>query len=136
MLTLLMMFISLECQPSGNVRVAALQSDLQTLRSQVELYKVQHNDRVPGSDGAVKPAFTEARFKDQLMRRTDAEGTVRDNGEFGPYVQRFPKNSFAASGVQDKVAFGTDQRKANSKTEGWYFNTTTGSLYAAGFIKY
>ncbi len=61
----------------------SLASQLQTLRSQIELYKLQHRDAPPD-------------FKrhgwNQLTSKTAADGSMGPRGEFGPYLQSVPRN--------------------------------------------
>jgi len=112
---------------STEAKTSSLCSDLQTVRSQIELYKIQHNDAKPNmvlnDDG-----------DNALTLTTLVDGTVVAAGtanSFGPYLQKMPKNAF--SGVQTVVA-GTaapDEIPTNTTTGGWYFNTTTGAFNAA-----
>lgn len=62
---------------SQNARESSLQSTLQTLRSQVELYKLQHGDAIPN-----------------LVTNWSAfTGTSSFGGQsFGPYMQAIPVN--------------------------------------------
>lgn len=77
---------------SQDARRSSLSSQLQTLRSQIELYKLQHKDLLPnivgGTDGAT-PDYTNW---DILTKKTDVDGVVDAAGEFGPYMQAPPKN--------------------------------------------
>ena len=58
---------------------------LQALQSQLELYKLQHVDRMPDF----------ARFSDweQLLQPTGGDGTIEEHGEFGPYLDLPPENA-------------------------------------------
>ena len=60
-------------------------SQLQTLRSQILLFKLQHNDVLPD---LVANQWT------QLMSKTNLAGTVDTTatGLFGPYLQSIPTN--------------------------------------------
>lgn len=75
---------------STQSKVSNMQSSLQTIRSQLSLYKIQHND--------VAPAV--ATFEDQMTMFTDIDGNTnatRDaaNGfVYGPYLQSIPNNPF------------------------------------------
>ncbi len=101
---------------STEAKTSSLMTDLQTMRSQIELYKIQHNDDLPGSGSA---SFIEA-----MTGTTDIHGTA--SGSYGPYVQQIPTNQF-----NDKK----DITEANTTPEaapdtGWFFNTTTGEWRA------
>lgn len=62
---------------STQARLSSLKSNLQTIRSQIELYKVQHNDSPP----------TSAATFDAQMTAVGADG-------YGPYLQAVPTNPF------------------------------------------
>src|SRR5881392_1027324 len=55
---------------SQDARKNSLTSQLQTLRSQLELYKLQHLDQLPTNLIASTPAW------DQLVNRTNKDGTT------------------------------------------------------------
>src|SRR5215211_7879611 len=55
---------------SQDARKNSLTSQLQTLRSQIELYKLQHLDQLPSSLVASTPLW------DQLINKTNASGTT------------------------------------------------------------
>jgi len=116
-------------QASTEAKLNSLCSNLQTLRSQIELYKVQHNDVPPGNtvaaDGTVSAAATS--FGDQMVYCTELDGT--DNGtkerdadaKFGPYLERIPDNPFNGSNtVSDTSAAGV----------GWVYDPATGEIHA------
>ena len=74
-------------QASTEAREASLRSNLQSVRSQIELFKIQHNDFAPTSN---------ATFEDQMCGRTDQNGALNVAGEFGPYLQAIPVNPFTS----------------------------------------
>jgi len=88
---------------STEARESAMRSMQQTVRSQVELYKLQHADLYPTADGAVLSAFA----WNKLTDRTDAAGAVSSSGEFGPYLPQTPQNSLRA-GVSLVFALNDD----------------------------
>jgi len=92
-------------------------SDLQTIRMVIELYKVQHKDKKPGTVAGVS-------FEQALTQRTDADGTLNSAGAYGPYVQKMPKNLFNELDTIeiDGLVGGGDH--------GWHFDTTTGRFNA------
>ncbi len=102
---------------STEARVAALASDLQTVRSQIELYKIQHLDQLP-------PTTSFAAFE-TAMTTQGADG-------FGPYIVKIPSNAFATAN-QNVVEFGTTSIAAGLAGDGdpgWILNTTTGKFQA------
>lgn len=76
---------------STEARQNSVRSQLQTLRSQIELYKLQHNDDLPDL----------VTNWDQLTTVTEADGTAPEAGDqtFGPYMQSAPVNSLNNSSV-------------------------------------
>src|SRR5256885_12464599 len=67
---------------SQDARESALLSQLQTLRSQVELYKLQHHDTLPNIVGASPACWT------ALTTKTDSYGAASAAAKaFGPYMQ-------------------------------------------------
>jgi general secretion pathway protein G len=74
---------------STDARRNSLTSQLQTLRSQMELYKLQHNDKLPAcllSTGADPDAQWV-----QMTQKTDVSGNTTGT-DFGPYLQQNPTN--------------------------------------------
>lgn len=115
-------------EASQDARASALRTDLQTIRSQLELYKVQHLDRYPHMvyDGSTWQEDT-GNFLDRLTGTTDLYGNTGGD-DYGPYLQQFPANPFASDNGRE-VAFGTGSPDG-SGDPGWYFNTETGQIYA------
>jgi len=68
---------------SQDARESALLSQLQTLRSQIELFKLQHMDKLPDLVTNWNP----------LTTKTDSEGAASAAPDaFGPYMQSAPSN--------------------------------------------
>jgi general secretion pathway protein G len=70
---------------STSARVASLQGQLQTLRSQIQLFKLQHND--------VLPDLVTNQWA-QLLSKTNVSGAVdvTVTGIYGPYLESTPVN--------------------------------------------
>ena len=110
---------------SNDARESALASDLQMLRSQLELYKVQHLEIYP--DEALA-----ADWIAQLTETTDNMGATTGI-DLGPYMQRFPVNPFVPSGLALMVIFESDidtlePPAATLDTSHWWFNTSNGKF--------
>ena len=73
---------------SESAKGSSLQSQLQTIRSQLELYQVQHNGNYP----------TVAQMWGNLTGTTDVSGDLAGT-DFGPYLQAAPKNPFTNTSV-------------------------------------
>ena len=126
-------------EASNDARVSAVVSDLQTVRSQIELYKIQHRDQYPGSTidpatGIVTvvasgEAFVGTLATGGLLGITDINGTpvarVADGAQ-GPYMAKFPTNGFCTSGGNTVDVAATDG--TGSATIGWWFNNLTGNF--------
>ena len=110
-------------QASTEAKMNSLCSNLQSLRSQIELYKVQHNDVAPLA----------ATFSAQMTQTTSIAGaTSGDKARtttyaYGPYLERVPENPF--NNLATVVAI-TDPCDAGSGTYGWAYINATGEIYA------
>ena len=108
-------------EASSEARLSSLCTDLQTMRSQIELYKFQHADALPGAGGAT--------LVEAMTGLTDIDGNVAaaaGDGVYGPYVQKIPTNQFNDSDVIDET--GTPGVPANGS--GWDFDPVTGAWHA------
>jgi general secretion pathway protein G len=118
---------------STEAKTSSLCSDLQTVRSQIQLYKIQHTDNLPGVVSANHP--TDVDFTNAMIGMTNSYGeeqTAAGAGVVGPYLQKIPKNAFNGStgvvtgSITDPNSLPIDTTGAN----GWYFNTVTGGFNA------
>ena len=111
-------------EASTDAKRSSLASDLQTVRSQIELYKIQHGDSLPTIDTAAGGTWT------RMTERTNAAGTVMPSGgdpddyPFGPYLQKVPTNPFNGDNTVANTA------PSNGATIGWYFHATNGDFHA------
>lgn len=99
-------------EASNDARASALASDLQTVRSQIELYKIQHLDALPGTVAGVT-------MQQALTEKTDVSGALDGDDAFGPYLQTFPTNPY--TGTNDVGA-------ATAADQAWIYNSTTGEF--------
>jgi general secretion pathway protein G len=112
---------------SEQAKDATLVSDLQTVRSQIQLYKLHHNAKLPGVTGG-------AGFIDAMTKYTDVDGklatTQAPGGGFGPYLLKMPDNPYKPlESDANEVSLGTGNPPGDNSS-GWYFNTTTGAFNA------
>ena len=84
------------------------------MRSQIELYKIQHNDQLPNAAAVGMPL--------SLTGKTDQYGAA--GGTLGPYLQKIPMNQFS------DLATITLDGTLGDGSAGWEFNTTTGAFHA------
>jgi general secretion pathway protein G len=113
---------------SDEAKLSTLVSDLQTVRSQIQLYKIQHNSTLPGS-------LSGTSFGDSMTKYTDATGklaTIQAPADkvYGPYLQRVPENPFKAGDSDANEVTTGVAAPTGDGTSGWYLNSTTGAFNA------
>ncbi len=107
-------------QASTEAKTNSLCSNLQSLRSQIELYKVQHNDTAPAL----------ATFIAQMTETTTIAGVASGDkvrtatSAYGPYLERVPANPFNNLGTLGAIT-------VLDGTVGWAYDATTGEIKAA-----
>ncbi len=104
---------------SEDAKSSSLYTQLQTIRSQLELYQVQHNGNYPN---LVTTQWT------PLTTKTDVTGAA--GTDFGPYLQQAPQNPFTSKAV---VVAGTSIAGGSSATDGWVWDNTNKVIFAVGF---
>jgi len=111
---------------SGEARNSNLMTNLQTVRSQLLLYKTQHNETYPGATAAL--------FGQQLTQYTNIAGTVSATPTtaytFGPYLQSVPKNPISNDSTVAMVNNAATTFSAPAADGGWWFNMATGEFRA------
>ena len=106
---------------STEAKVSSLKMDLQTVRSQLQLYKAQHGEAYPTD------------FGNQMTLFTDVSGTTTASQtptfRFGPYMLRVPSNPYTGVATVTTVADGgTAYAAAADMTFGWWYNSVTGEF--------
>lgn len=110
-------------QASTEAKVSSSVSSLQSLRSQIGLYKIQHNDACPTAD-LFDEAMTKCSDADAAAA-TDYAARTADNKTthpFGPYMQSVPLNPWNNSAT---IA------AADAADVGWVYDEVTGEIYIA-----
>jgi prepilin-type N-terminal cleavage/methylation domain-containing protein len=107
-----------------DAKTSALQFNVHTIRSQIELYKTQHLGTVP----------TLAKFADQMTKQTDVNGNTTGDATtliYGPYIQtQVPANSFNGSNALVKVATpGTPPTGVVAGGAGWQYDESNGGFF-------
>lgn len=108
-------------QASSEARVSSVKSNLQMVRSQIELYKIQHNEALPHAGGL------------DIITALTSETTVAGvaGTGYGPYMQKFPDNAILELGnVIAEVSVAAATPSAASTVDGWAYNTATGEFIA------
>lgn len=113
---------------SQEAKESALVSDLQSVRSQIELYKIQHNgDALPGAGSAT--------FNQCMEGYTDKDGAVVAQGTagaLGKYMEKIPVNPFSTIDTVANPALlvRVGGAAAGANTHHWRFDSTTGQFQA------
>jgi general secretion pathway protein G len=110
-------------QASTEARLSNLKTNLQTVRTQLLLYKTQHNEAYPDSN-----------FSTQMVLFSDISGGTATAGDsthtFGPYLQAVPVNPLSNSSAIRVVTGNATAFSAPSSDAGWYYNSDTGEFRA------
>ena len=110
-------------EASTEAKTSSLCTDLQTMRSQIELYKIQHNDALPN--------MTVVDGDNALTVTTLIDGSVVAAGtanSYGPYIQKIPTNQFNDLATITVAAIDVGVGDVGA---GWHFNTLTGAFHAS-----
>ncbi len=115
---------------SQDARKSSLTSQLQTIRSQTELYKLQHLDELPPSlivDGTDQWAEMVKKTNEAHLDTATDMTTVR----FGPYLQAAPANPLNGLTKVGLVSTDVTLGGASGATDcGWVLNTDNGKVWA------
>ena len=101
---------------TNDAKVSNLKFNLHTLRSQIELYKSQHDGKVPADQQLI-----------ELTTKTDQYGNIDPNGAYGPYLREIPANPYKETNVT--AVPDADPPTVEHATAGWLYDTTTGKLW-------
>lgn len=97
---------------TDNAKYSSLKNTVKIVRGQLQMYQTQHSDwpDLTGSDGW-----------NLLIQKTDEDGTLNANGQYGPYLQKIPANAFTGGST-----ISTDE----SDVQDWLYNPATGEFKA------
>ncbi len=121
-------------EASSEARISNLMTNLQTIRSQLLLYKTQHLELYPGAvGGEADDDASLTVFGEQMCQFSDVDGAVNPTPDdlfpFGPYLQGVPPNPITGSRaitVVDDVGVSF----VGAEDAGWWFNRATGEFRA------
>jgi len=117
-------------EASAEARVSNLMTNLQTIRSQLLLYKTQHLENYP-ADG---DGEGDAEFEDEMCNYSDEDGntsaTPDSDHPYGPYLTSVPVNPISNDNTVRVVQNGATAFSAPETDGGWYFNSVTGEFRA------
>lgn len=91
--------------------------NLHTLRSQIQIYRLEHDGTLPGADLM------------ELATQTDKNGNLGGGNRYGPYVNELPANPFTASAAVKTITNSPAKDTDVSDSHGWLYNTTTGGVW-------
>ncbi|CAH0248607.1 Type II secretion system protein G [Massilia sp. Bi118] len=126
---------------SGDAQESAAIANLTTMRSAVELYRIQHNNTYPSTFGTgTAPACTgtagkgtagqAATFTEQMTQFTDATGHVcsiaSPGYSYGPYMRAIPVEPITNAADVTIATSDTDQAADDATTKGWRFVNVNG----------
>jgi general secretion pathway protein G len=109
-------------QASSEARLSTILGNLQTVRSQIQLYKVQHYDLLPGQT-VIGGDVAEADFLAALT----------NDATYGAYMNKIPENLFISDAAdRDAITCINDAAAAPAGNEGtgWWFNAANGDFRA------
>ncbi len=101
---------------TDDARLSTLRTNLSTVRAQLQLYKLEHQDKFPTDNTT---------FAAQLTAKTDVAGVA--GTDYGPYLMMIPENPF--TGTRDITATKVDAGGANKSA--WYYLATDTRLIRA-----
>jgi general secretion pathway protein G len=111
-------------------RENTMKDDLRYLRTQVIVYKAQHNDTPPGYPGGnITSSPTSAAFLDQATQYTDVNGassaTQTATQRLGPYLSKMPQNPVNGLTTINVLADGAALPTTPSNSYGWIYQPKT-----------
>ena len=96
------------------------------MRSQFELYKLQHNDKLPVIFQTTGTKLDSAGCWAAMVGQTDVNGATTGT-DFGPYLQQTPTNPLnQGSDILVGTADYVYGNASGTTTAGWLMNRTTG----------
>jgi general secretion pathway protein G len=104
---------------TSDAKASTTKFNLHTLRSQIELYKTQHNGVVPSGTLV------------ELTLSTDIDGNQGTGASFpyGPYIRQIPDNPFTNSPTVTVITNDPAVAADVTGTGGWLYNATTGGIW-------
>jgi type II secretion system protein G len=104
---------------SKDAKASAVKFNLHTLRSQIELYRTQHNGTPPSATLI------------ELTQSTDSSGAAGTgpNYPYGPYIRQVPVNPFTNKNTITTITNDPAQASDVTGNGGWLYNPTTGGIW-------
>lgn len=120
----------------GNVAQAkesASKTNLATMRTQIELYKLHHNSIPPGyvngSGAAVATVALQLIETTNVVGQTSSSTVPTVQYPYGPYLKKIPKNPYNDLSAIAYVAVATEFSAAvDGTSSGWLYKKETGEI--------
>ncbi len=117
-------------EASQEARIGNVVTNLQTMRSQLLLYKTQHLENYPAD--AAGEGHDE--FRDEMCLYTDNTGATNavpdDAFPYGPYLTSVPVNPMSDDDTVTVTQDGGELFAVPAADGGWWFNAVTGEFHA------
>ena len=106
---------------SAENKLPTMVGNLHRIRSQIQLYQMDHDGLLPGQENAGDEICCE----DFVKAMTDCE-----IDDCGPYLKDMPGNPFVDSDAADEITVvnSADEVVRGDEETGWWFNTATGQF--------
>ncbi|PQO26837.1 type II secretion system protein [Blastopirellula marina] len=101
---------------TDDAKASSVKFNLHTLRSQIQLYRAQHEGALPSAT------------LNELLIKTNDDGTSTGTPTLGPYLSKLPVNSYTNSATVKTIS-AVPTSSDVTDTHGWLYNTTNGNIY-------
>lgn len=116
---------------SKEAKQSSLVTMVQSLRSQIALFKLQHNDYLPGTNPLNGAAFDGTVFWNQMTLFSDVTGATNATKtavfDKGPYMQSIPKNPLCPTAANASVVEATVNGAAATAVVGFIYDYQAGA---------
>jgi len=116
---------------SKEAKQSSLVTMVQSLRSQIALFKLQHNDYLPGTTPLNGATFDGAAFWNQMTLFSDVtgatNGTKTTQFDKGPYMQSTPKNPLCPTAAASSDVVATVNGAASGTVCGFVYDYQAGA---------
>lgn len=113
---------------SQDARRSGLASTVQTLRSQVALYKMQHQDVTP----AVATFWDQLELFSNDAGATQATKDLATGFKYGPYMQSRPANPMVPDANKYVVTATVGTPATDAGVSAYFYDATSGKVWAQG----
>lgn len=116
---------------SETAKTNSLSSQVQTIRSQIELFKSAHSSSAASKLFAT--TTTEATLWQELLKKTDIEGvtgTTAGTHIYGPYLQSKPVNNLNGKSLVQVATVADETTFDPADTAGFVYDSGSGKFWA------